>query len=188
MAELQNVEIIILEYWDVEPDKLPQWEEWFTKYYYGALTHTPGYVGQWTCKHRDQAHEETFGHPESGQVITFHPLLGQLGTRTDASVNFDVLLRNEWNVMGVQMMSDASRLSTLFQNYMVGFEQVRPDWQQEHPDLDNAADVVAREYFSLIKNHWDVFLDVRHCQWNEGPAAAQAGPSWLAQGLGGAAA
>jgi hypothetical protein len=34
--------VIILEYWDVAERKHDQWEEWFTKYYYGALTHTPG--------------------------------------------------------------------------------------------------------------------------------------------------
>ncbi len=183
MPELQSVGKIILEYWDVEPDKLDRWEEWFTTYYYGALTHVPGYLGQWTCRVRDGAHEETFGHPESGQVITFHPLLGQLGTRTDASVNFDVLLRGEWNVLGVQIMTADADLTTLFGDYMKGFEQLRPNWKQEHPDLESAADVVAREYFGLIKNHWDVFLDVPHCQWNAGPMEAQAGPSWLRQGL-----
>jgi hypothetical protein len=76
--------------------------------------------------------------------------------------------------MGVQIISDASKLPSLFENYMKGFERVRPDWQQDHPDLDNAADVVAREYFSLIKNHWDVFLDVTHCSGTRVPSMAQA--------------
>jgi hypothetical protein len=183
-VQAPNIEIVILEYWDVEEENLDKFMEWFEKYYYGALTHTPAYAGQLITVQRPNAHEECFGHPESGQVITFHPLISQMGTRTDASVNFDVMLRNEYNVLCMQFMTDATKLSTLFPDYMVGFEKIRPNWKEEHPDLDNPADVVAREYFSLIKNHWDVFLDVRRTQWNEGPLEPMSGPSWLAQGVG----
>ncbi len=56
--------------------------------------------------------------------------------------------------MGMQFVTDTSELSTLFPDYMVGFEKILPSGKGDHPDLDNTVDAAAPEYFSLIQNRW----------------------------------
>ena len=42
-------------------------------------------------------------------------------------------------------------------------------------------EVVIKDFFSLVNNHWDVFMDCRFQAWNEGPKPPAA--SWLKRGV-----
>jgi hypothetical protein len=172
LTQLPNIQLVVLEYWDVYPDKLAQFKDWATKYYHGSLSNAPGYVGMTYMALKPGADEITFGRPASGQVITYHPMVAQLGTVTNASVNFNNLLKNEYNVCMTMLYSDASVLGTLFEYVLKGFEKLRPGWRQDHPDLNSAVEVMEREFFSMVKNHWDVFLDVQSTLWNRTPVEA----------------
>ena len=169
-------EFIIFEYWDVPEQNLDQFMYWYEKIFFGALTHTPGYSGVAINVRSKDALSRVLGHGDGPRkAIAFHPFLSQLGTRTDAMVDFDALLTNEWNVVGIQLLTSKEHLEPMFENFCKGFEQVQPTWREENPGL-TLEEVLIKDFFGLVNNHWDVFLDCKNMLWNEGPQGAV--PSW----------
>jgi hypothetical protein len=137
----------------------------------GALTHGPGWAGMAITTRSPDANARVFGHDLDGprKAIAYHPLLSQLGTRTDAMIDFDALVANEWNVLGLQFLTSREGLEDLFPNWFKGFEKVQPNWREENPGITDPLEVMYKDFFSLVNNHWDVFLDVGKLIWNEGP-------------------
>ena len=171
-----DLNFIIFEYWDVPEQNMEQFMYWYEHIFFGALSHTPGYAGVAICKRSGDALQRVLGHGDGPRkAISFHPFLSQLGTQTDAMIDFDALLANEWNVLGVQCLTSRDQLEPMFENFVKGFEQVQPHWREENPGM-TIEQVLAKEFFSLVNNHWDVFLDCDKMLWSEGPAPAVA--SW----------
>jgi hypothetical protein len=173
---ITDFKFIIYEYWDVPEQNMEQFLYWYENIFFGALTHTPGYAGVAINVRSQDALSRVLGHGDGPRkAIAFHPFLSQLGTRTDAMVDFDALLSNEWNVVGIQLLTSKEHLEPMFENFVKGFEIVQPNWREENPGM-TVEEVLVKDFFSLVNNHWDVFLDCENMLWNEGPAKAV--PSW----------
>ena len=171
-----DFKFIIFEYWDVPERNMEQFLYWYEKIFFGALTHTPGYAGVAINVRSQDALERVLGHGDGPRkAIAYHPFLSQLGTRTDAMVDFDALLANEWNVLGIQFLTSKEHLEPMFENFIKGFEIVQPSWREENPGL-TVEEVLIKDFFSLVNNHWDVFLDCEHALWSGTPSPAV--PSW----------
>ena len=167
-----DFKLVIFEYWDVPEQNMEQFMYWYEHIFFGALSHTPGYSGVAINVRSEDALAKVLGHGEGPRkAISFHPFLCQLGTRTDAMIDFDALLQHEWNVVGIQFLSNKDHLEPMFENFVKGFEIVQPNWSEENPGL-TIEDVLIKDFFGLVNNHWDVFLDCTKTAWNEGPAAA----------------
>lgn len=177
---MPSFDFVIFEYWDVPEQNLDQFMYWYENVFFGALTHTPGYSGVAICRRSPDALQRVLGHGDGPRkAISFHPFLSQLGTRTDAMVDFDALLTNEWNVVGIQLLQGKEHFETMFDNFVKGFEQVQPSWREENPGL-TIEEVLIKDFFGLVNNHWDVFLDCTRLSWNEGPQGPV--PSWARRG------
>ena len=167
-----DFEFIIFEYWDVPEQNMEQFMYWYEHIFFGALTYCPAYAGLAINVRSAGANARILGHGGGARkAIAYHPFLSQLGTRTDAMVDFDALLTNEWNVVGIQFLTGKEHLETMFDDWAKGFGIVQPNWRAENPGL-TVEEVVVKDFFSLVNNHWDVFLDCTHTVWNEGPAPA----------------
>ena len=174
-------DFVIFEYWDVPEQNMAQFMHWYENIFFGALTHCPTYAGLAINTRSKEALAKVLGHGDGPRkAIAYHPFLSQLGTRTDAMVDFDALLKDEWNVVGMQFFTKDVNLETMFDDWAAGFEKVQPGWREENPGL-TLEEVVIKDFFSLVNNHWDVFMDCRFQAWADGPRPATA--SWLKRGV-----
>ena len=106
-----DLKFIIFEYWDVPEQNLEQFLYWYEHIFFGALSHSEGYAGVSICTRSKDGLSRVLGHGDGPRkAISFHPLLSQLGTRTDAMIDFDALLTNEWNVVGIQYLTSKDKL------------------------------------------------------------------------------
>ena len=172
-----RIELLILEYWNVSEENLERFLAFYEDTFFRSLSNCPGYAGMTVNVRSPRAAEIVLGTPHGPRkVISPHPFMHQLGTRTDAMIDFDALLQYEWNVLGVQMLTSADHLDTLWTDFIAGFEKIRPRWRDEYPDAKEPTDVMIAEFFRFVDNHWDVFVDTRATLWNDA-ALARAGAS-----------
>ena len=166
-----RIELIILEYWNVAEENLDPFLAFYEDTFFRALSNCPGYAGMTVNVRSPGAAEIVLGTPQGPRkAISPHPFMHQLGTRTDAMIDFDALLQYEWNVLGMQRLTSADHLDTLWADFIAGFEKVRPRWRDEYPEAKEPTDVMIAEFFRFVDNHWDVFVDTRRTLWNEGQA------------------
>ncbi len=171
-----DFEFIIFEYWDVPEQNLEQFLYWYEHIFFGSLSHSEGYAGVSICVRSKDGLTRVLGHGDGPRkAISFHPLLSQLGTRTDAMIDFDALLQNEWNVVGIQYLTSKEKLEGLFDAFRSGFDIVQPNWREENPGM-TLDEVLVKDFFSLVNNHWDVFLDAERNLWADKKAPVV--PSW----------
>jgi hypothetical protein len=164
-----RIELIILEYWNVREENLEPFLAFYEDTFFRALSNCPGYAGM-TVNVRSPGAAETVLETPPGprKAISPHPFMHQLGTRTDAMIDFDALLQYEWNVLGIQMLTTVDHLDTLWVDFIAGFEKIRPHWRDEHPEAQEPTDVMIAEFFQFVDNHWDVFVETRKTLWNDG--------------------
>ena len=171
-----DFEFIIFEYWDVPEQNLEQFLYWYEHIFFGSLSHSEGYAGVSICVRSKDGLTRVLGHGDGPRkAISFHPLLSQLGTRTDAMIDFDALLQNEWNVVGIQYLTSKEKLEGLFDAFRSGVDIVQPNWREENPGMA-LDEVLVKDFFSLVNNHWDVFLDAERNLWADKKAPVV--PSW----------
>ena len=171
-----DFEFIIFEYWDVPEQNLEQFLYWYEHIFFGSLSHSEGYAGVSICVRSKDGLSRVLGHGDGPRkAISFHPLLSQLGTQTDAMIDFDALLQNEWNVVGIQYLTSKEKLEGLFDAFRSGFDIVQPNWRDENPGM-TLDEVLVKDFFSLVNNHWDVFLDAQRNLWADKKAPVV--PSW----------
>jgi hypothetical protein len=163
-----QIELIVLEYWNVKEENLERFLGFYEGTFTRAISQCPGYAGTTVNVRSPRAAEIVLGTPPGPrQAVSPHPFMHQLGTRTDAMIDFDALLQYEWNVLGMQMFTSADHLETLWADFIAGFEKVRPRWREEHPEAKEPTDVMIAEFFTLVDNHWDVFLHTRTTRWGQ---------------------
>ena len=163
-----EVKAIIIEYWDVPEQNMERFMYFYENIFYGALTHTPGYIAMTINVRSDEITQLVFGETQGPRkAITYHPFLSQLGTRTDAMIDFDALLKDEWNVLGTHFLGEGVNWENLFPAWIQGFEKIQPNWREENPGITDVTDVLVKDFFSLVNNHWDVFLETKHAFWND---------------------
>lgn len=167
----------IIEYWSVSEENMDRWRYFYDNIFLNCLTHADGYCGTIIQERSDSALDRILGLPPGPRrVIAPHPFLHQLGVRTDAMIDFDALLVNEYDVLALHLLSSTDTLETLFPQFVEGYEVVQPNWREEHPDADTVEDAIIQDYFTLVDNHWDVFYDITKVFWNEGKSGPVAPP------------
>ena len=115
VAVAPRIELIILEYWNVREENLEPFLAFYEDTFFRALSNCPGYAGMTVNVRSPGAAEIVLGTPRGPRkAISPHPFMHQLGTRTDAMIDFDALLQYEWNVVGMQMLTSADHLDTLW--------------------------------------------------------------------------
>jgi hypothetical protein len=164
-----DIELIVLEYWNIAEENLDRFLGWYEDIFFRSISNCPGYAGMTINLRSPAAAEHVLGTPPGPRkAISPHPFLSQLGTRTDAMIDFDALLQYEWNVLGTQLFTTTEHLETIWDDFIAGFEQVRPGWREEYPEAKEPTDVMVAEFFSLVDNHWDVFVETRRTLWKGG--------------------
>jgi hypothetical protein len=163
-----NIELIILEYWNVAEENLDRFLAFYEDTFFRAISNCPGFGGMTVNVRSPRTSEMLLGTPPGPRVaITPHPFMHQLGTRTDAMIDFDALLQYEWNVLGMQLLTTAEHLDTLWDDFVAGFAKVRPHWREEYPEAKEPTDVMIAEFFRFVDNHWDVFVETRRTLWSD---------------------
>ncbi len=161
----------IVEYWSVAAENMDRWRYFYDNIFLNCLTHADGYSGTIILERSDEALDRILGLPAGPRrVVAPHPFLHQLGVRTDAMIDFDALLVNEYDVMALHLLNSTSTLETLFPQFVEGYQKIQPNWKEEHPGCETVEAAIVEDYFKLVDNHWDVFYDITEVFWNEGPS------------------
>jgi hypothetical protein len=161
------VKVIIMEYWNIAEDNLEPFLAWYENWFFRSISNCRGHTGMLVNVRAPRAAEAVLGTPPGRRsVISPHPFLSQLGTRTDAMIDFDALLQYEWNVLGLQLLTSKDHLDSIWEEFIAGFVAIRPSWRDEYPDATEPTDVMVAEFFSLVDNHWDVFVETRAPLWS----------------------
>ena len=105
------IELIVLEYWNVAEQNVDAFLAFYEGDFSRAIAHCTGHAGMLVNVRSPSAAKHVLGTPPGPrQAISPHPFLSQLGTRTDAMVDFDALLQYEWNILGMQLFTSTERV------------------------------------------------------------------------------
>ena len=161
------IELIVLEYWNVAEQNVEAFLAFYEGDFSRAIAHCTGHAGMLVSVRSPSAAKHVLGTPPGPrQAISPHPFLSQLGTRTDAMVDFDALLQYEWNILGMQLFTSTERVGAMWEEFTAGLELARPRWREEYPDATEPTGVMLAEFFPLVDNHWDVFVETRAALWS----------------------
>jgi hypothetical protein len=89
-----QIELLILEYWNVTEENLDPFLAFYEDTFLRSLSNCLGYAGKTVNVRSPGAAEIVLGTPPGPRkAISPHPFMHQLGTRTDAMIDFDALLQ-----------------------------------------------------------------------------------------------
>ena len=172
-----DIKLAIVEYWSVSEENMDRWRYFYDNIFLNALTHADAYSGTLILERSDEALAQILGLPSGPRrVVAPHPFLHQLGVRTDAMIDFDALLVNEYDIVAVHLLNNTTTLDTLFPQFVEGYKAIQPNWKEEHPSAETVEDALVEDFFTLVDNHWDVFYDITEVFWNEGKSAPVPSP------------
>jgi len=161
------IELVVLEYWNVAERNVEAFLAFYERDFSRAISNCTGHAGMLVNVRSPSAAQHVLGTPPGPRrAISPHPFLSQLGTRTDAMIDFDALLQYEWNILGMQLFTSTERVDAMWEEFTAGLEQARPRWREEYPDATEPTDVMLAEFFPLVDNHWDVFVETRAALWS----------------------
>lgn len=155
---------VIFEYWDVPKENEAAWLDYYVKYVIAPLRKCAGHSGTTMLLEPDmpwraEPHKVIFPHPQMvtrpvQEIVSDKPRSPVMGIRTNISIDLHALLRHEWTHGVIHFMTGTNM--NLHWDWVAAWEELRPTWREDFPHLDNAADVISEEFFTLVNNHWDV--------------------------------
>jgi hypothetical protein len=163
-------EFLVVEYWDVPDENIPKFMAYYESVIYRTFAECDGYAGMTVLRRPEGA--TPYGAIGPRKAIAYHTGMTTMGVRTDAMIDFDALLQNEYNIVGLQFWSKKPDLPNLLPVWTAGWERQQPNWREENPGLDDPWDVMIKDFFALVRNHWDVFFDVTVNKWLPGVLGA----------------
>ena len=157
----------IFEYWDVKPEHLEEWKAYYKRNVITPLLKAEA-VGRTSFMFvagmpwRTDPHRVMFPHdmlrtaPVQGIVNSTRPPATAI--QTNVSIDLHALLQHEWNICVAHFMTGQNM--KLHAAWEREWEKLNPDWRERHPDLNKFEDVISREMFQWVNNHWDVSYDL----------------------------
>lgn len=143
---------VFCEYWSISEPNRQAWRTYFEDVIVAANQQCRGYAGCTLLRRSGWWRDQTAG-PRRALQPHFGLRVG--GRRVDTSINFAALLQHEYTYLAIHTF-DAPPQPDFLDEWFAAWQRLQPDWRERHPDTDDPAEALSRDFFSLVDNHWDV--------------------------------